>query len=288
MLTTINNRKQNEIEEAENDMFNASSEGNLDNIRKLIEHGIKSDFVNNATRYTPVMVAAISGHHKVVEYLLSNGSTTKNWTFPVVPYNDDYYSILDYLVIKDNLVCLKQFLKYGRKVVHPPLYIAIEFSRINIVEWIIKEYPESVNNKDQRGRFPLEAAVINWHTNLTKLLLENGANPNILPYYSFSLFHQAIFDGRGDIVDLMIQHNVDLTFRPNELLLFAIKSCDEKTVEVLLNNGVSISLEHIRIVLEKKKFNMAHLLLQYNPGIFLGELSLHHLLSNPSKSYQGI
>ena len=53
-------------------LFNASRDGNFEKVKKLLTAGVPFDW-QDPYGYTPLMIAAINGHHEVVELLLNKG-----------------------------------------------------------------------------------------------------------------------------------------------------------------------------------------------------------------------
>ena len=56
------------------DLFNASGDGNLKKVKKLLMAGVPFDWQHPSSGYTPLIVAAENGHHEVVELLLTKGA----------------------------------------------------------------------------------------------------------------------------------------------------------------------------------------------------------------------
>ncbi len=96
-----------------------------------------------------------------------------------------------------------------------PLYYAILCGFLWLIEHLIVTYPGDV---DARGGYygtPLLAAVRKEDVNATPSPLQHGAGVHDLENGDTSPLHGASYSGRIDIVQLLLEHNVDVNL-PNE------------------------------------------------------------------------
>ncbi len=71
-----------------------------------------------------------------------------------------------------------------------------------------------IESKNQYGATPLYLAVFNGHTEVAKLLLDKGANPNITDtFYKSSIIDSALQKQRPEIVRALIARGVPLSLR---------------------------------------------------------------------------
>jgi hypothetical protein len=69
----------------------------------------------------------------------------------------------------------------------------------------------NVNMKDFRfGRTPLHWAAYNGHVEITRLLLQNGADVNVRSYGGYTPLHWAAYQGNVDILHLLVENGADL------------------------------------------------------------------------------
>ncbi|OTF74150.1 hypothetical protein BLA29_005591, partial [Euroglyphus maynei] len=92
---------------------------------------------------------------------------------------------------------------------------------------LLGDEAENINSQDSKGRTALHEAVISDSIECARLLLINGADPNVRPLclksesktspsLSKSCLHIAAQKGNLDMVRLLIEFNADLFFRDND------------------------------------------------------------------------
>ena len=84
------------------------------------------------------------------------------------------------------------------------------FGQIKILEWLIKK-GANVNHQDKIGYSSLHFCGQEQNIEVAKILLENGANPNILDKHDNSPLWTAIFNSKGkfELVELLRINNAD-------------------------------------------------------------------------------
>lgn len=111
---------------------------------------------------------------------------------------------------KNNYI-LEQLLKKGVNldIKHPilgkyPIHTAVYFENYEAVELLLKYNKKFVNlQNDVDGWTPLEDAALRGNVNITKLLLDYGANPLIKDYSNNTAIDLAANFGKGAIVKLL-------------------------------------------------------------------------------------
>lgn len=118
----------------------AAREGNLDVVKALVQAGADID-KRNAVRETPIMLAAITGDTKIVEYLLSKEAQINQpgWT---------------------------------------PLLYAATNGHVEVIKLLIENHAY-IDSSAPNGSTPLMMAVRGGHITAAQLLLEEGADPTI-------------------------------------------------------------------------------------------------------------
>jgi hypothetical protein len=100
-------------------------------------------------------------------------------------------------------------------------------------------------------RLPVELAIENNFIHITKYLLENGANPNIIinDYTKRTLLMQSILDGQLEIITLLLSHGANLDtpdIYGNRALHFAAKAIfGSEIIEILIRHGAKPRLQNI-------------------------------------------
>ncbi|CAJ0580832.1 unnamed protein product, partial [Mesorhabditis spiculigera] len=166
-----------------------SKEGNSDFVNEMLKHvpaSIRSEppIYNHlvvkefATEYgfTPLHLAAQSGHDALVRMLLNQGvqvdatSTTMN-------------------VI--------------------PLHLAAQQGHIAVVGMLLSRSTQQQHSKDWRGRTPLHLAAMNGHYEMVSLLIAQGSNINVMDQNGWTGLHYATKAGHLNVVKLFIKSSAD-------------------------------------------------------------------------------
>ncbi|CAJ0941647.1 unnamed protein product, partial [Mesorhabditis belari] len=163
--------------------------GNSDFVNEMLKHvpaSIRSEppIYNHlvvkefATEYgfTPLHLAAQSGHDALVRMLLNQGvqvdatSTTMN-------------------VI--------------------PLHLAAQQGHIAVVGMLLSRSTQQQHSKDWRGRTPLHLAAMNGHYEMVSLLIAQGSNINVMDQNGWTGMHFATKAGHLQVVKLFIKSSAD-------------------------------------------------------------------------------
>jgi ankyrin repeat protein len=101
------------------------------------------------------------------------------------------------------------------------LYYAVLCGFRGLIEHLIPTYPKDVDARgdyyDSRDDSPLFTAFVkeDIDTTVTLLLLQRGADVNILDKHGVNHLHRASQGGRLDIVLLLLEHNADINLPSN-------------------------------------------------------------------------
>ena len=150
----------------------------------LVNHGAKINMADE-NGFTPLHLAVEEslGQIKILE-LLSKNDDINN-------FNKDGKSLLHLSIEKRGDMKTFQWLvekganinvidRDGCNILHS----AARFGRTDIVEWLIKHHPidEIINKQDNNGNTALHYSVDGSFYDLTKTLLSNGSDVNVLNY----------------------------------------------------------------------------------------------------------
>ncbi|VDP35611.1 unnamed protein product [Heligmosomoides polygyrus] len=141
----------------------------------IYNHHVVKEF---ATEYgfTPLHLAAQSGHDSLVRMLLNQGvqvdatSTTMN-------------------VI--------------------PLHLAAQQGHIAVVGMLLSRSTQQQHAKDWRGRTPLHLAAMNGHYEMVSLLIAQGSNINVMDQNGWTGMHFATKAGHLNVVKLFVKSSAD-------------------------------------------------------------------------------
>jgi len=148
-------------------------------------------------------------------------------------------------------------IKQGAKV---DIFSALYLDRKDLVESVLKDKPDAwratlgeARRLEERIR-PLHLAVERRNRDTVKLLLEKGADPNVLGFGSWPqhvgdtpcpALHIAVRRERKDIVDLLLEHDADInrTGYVQSALACAAEAGSEDMVEHLLARGADVNAD---------------------------------------------
>ena len=187
----------------------ACEEGDLDFVKTLINSGIDINGIGSEG-FTPLMMASSNDEAEIVDYLLKQGAdvnqTFNGWTALMeaadegalasmkhllsagadVNYYGTAYSptAISMAASEGKLACLKLLLAHGADINGigksiPPLHIAAEEDKRNIIEYLISQKVD-LDKKDAGGHTALMYAAAEGQEYTVVLLVEAGADKSII------------------------------------------------------------------------------------------------------------
>ena len=128
-----------------------------------------------------------------------------------------------------------------------PLYYAVLCGFRQLIGHLISSYPEDVNTMGGYHGSPLFAALIKEDIDVASLLLQRGANLNILDEIGRSALHRAAEGGRIHIADLLLKHGADVDL-PNSsgdsALSLASYKGQIEMLRLLLQHGADVNFKN--------------------------------------------
>lgn len=117
-------------------------------------------------------------------------------------------------------------------------------TKVNVIEMVQEaiESGEDVNVVDKMGNSPLFISIIKKNLEIVELLLENGANTNVV-VQSYSPLLLSIEQGQEQIAKALINANADLNFRGHEgftPLMAAVRDGHFSILKLLLSEGCDV------------------------------------------------
>ena len=201
-------------EEGRTPLHHAVKDNRLDIVKLLVESGAD---VNAPDNYglTPLHYAVHCGYEKFVDFLLRHGAD---------PNAKDIggNTPLHISAFEGHPATIILPLELGSRSEEPETYM-------RIAKLLIKSGAD-VNMKNNGGRTPLHAAVLQNRIDIVRLLLESGADPNarcrnlylappdggelaLLPASEVTPLHMAANGGYEDLVKLLLESGADPTAR---------------------------------------------------------------------------
>ena len=112
-------------------------------------------------------------------------------------------------LIKKDLNIINKISKEG----YSALTLACYYSNNEIANYLIK-HVKDINSKSSYGT-PLMAATIKKNSYLTKLLLENNADPNLSDRNNSTALHYSVIFNQEKIIELLIKYNAKSDIKDN-------------------------------------------------------------------------
>ena len=212
-------------------LYIATQGNHAEVVKLLLGHtGIN---VNLATLHgiTPLHMAAQYNHAEVAKLLLAapgikvdlrrpNGATA---LYTAVQAN--FPGIVEQLVRRGadaNLALLD-----GKT----PLYLAARRGYLEVVRILLHAPGIRVKHETGERLHPLEAAALQGHKDIVRLLLRNGADPNIKSSTGFTPLHVACVAGNTAIVEMLLQSGADPEVEAGEPGRVGQTACDLAELE---------------------------------------------------------
>ncbi|RZC32917.1 Ankyrin repeat domain containing protein, partial [Asbolus verrucosus] len=153
-----------------------------------------------------------------------------------------------HLDVSKALINNKAKINVNDKLGLTPLHLAAANGHLEVVKMLNRiEYKVNVNMKTIKGISPLQHATGMEDLELTKLLLENGADPNLKNNEGYAILH--IIASRGDnlkMFKLLVQHGalVNISGKKGETPLHVAAGRGKTGIaKFLIENGAIVNAE---------------------------------------------
>ncbi|EAY03221.1 hypothetical protein TVAG_421090 [Trichomonas vaginalis G3] len=205
----------------------------------LVERGFE---INGTFSKKPVSFFAFNSKNpEITKYLVSKGLDLNSYFEPQNIY------LIHYIITKCNSKIGLALEKYiDLSVVDgngkSPLILAIDnkLSR-EIIEKLINKNHDLVNMNDKEGKYPLYYALKYINSDVIKLLLENGVNPNTTQYDNQDIIFYLIKKNVSvELIKLFIDHGLEFhqsDKNGKKALHHAIKIKNKDIIGFLVDNG---------------------------------------------------
>ena len=195
-------------------LYIAAQEGHVEVVKLLL--GAPDIDVNSATLThgsAPLLIAASNGHEEIVKLLLAvpgidiDMRKTDEATPLLMAIQAGFPGIVEQLVRWGADINL------GLSDGTTPLYDAAYDGFIEAVRILIQSPDLRVNQGAGKKRVPLVAAAEYGHKDIVKLLIRNGADPNITTDIGLTALHVACLQGHEAIVQMLLHFGAGLDAR---------------------------------------------------------------------------
>ena len=226
---------------------------------------------------TPIHVAAASGKHRVIDYILSQGidvnvKNSAGETLLHVAAGEGQAATAEFLISKGADVNAKD--RWKRTPLHlaamcghtktaelliskgadanemtngvaTPLHVAALFGQIKAAELLISKGAD-VNTKDNTGNTPLHWAAEASHTKTAEFLISKGADVNAMNENGWTALHYAASEGHTATAEFLISKGADVNATDDDgetALDPAIESKHKETEKLLRAHGAKTGAE---------------------------------------------
>ncbi|GAV77266.1 Ank_2 domain-containing protein/Ank_3 domain-containing protein/Ank_4 domain-containing protein/PGG domain-containing protein [Cephalotus follicularis] len=216
----------NEVNElGETALFTAAEKGHLDVVNELLKYtNRESVSMKNRSGFDPLHIAAVQGHHAIVQVLLehdpglSNTYGPSNATPLISAATRGHTAVVNELLSKDG-----GLLEISRSNGKNALHLAARQGHADIVKALLSKDPQLARRTDKKGQTALHMAVKGQSCEVVKLLLEADAAIVMLPdKFGNTALHVATRKKRVEIVNellLLPDTNVNALTRDHKTAL---------------------------------------------------------------------
>jgi ankyrin repeat protein len=209
------------------DIITASAEGNLVEVKELVERDPQLVYTKDETGRTPLHWACRGVHLEILKFLVENGAD-------VNIRDNNGITPLTSTVARNHIEASKFLLDNGAKTeiadnlqIAPILYALTSESK-NVLELLIKR-GASLEVKNDYKRTPLlltcrESGSIE----IAKILIENGANINAVDLMGDTPLTLAAWRGFEEIVNYLLDKNAEFSASGNEGIELLSYSADKR------------------------------------------------------------
>uniref|UniRef100_A0A2P2JKD0 Ankyrin repeat-containing protein At3g12360 n=1 Tax=Rhizophora mucronata TaxID=61149 RepID=A0A2P2JKD0_RHIMU len=174
----------NEVNElGETALFTAADKGHLEVVTELLKYSSKECLSRkNKSGFDPLHVAALQGHHAIVQVLLDHDPSLSRTNGPsnatplVSAATRGHSLVVNELLSKDS-----GLLEISKSNGKNALHLAVRQGHVDVVKALLSKDPQLARRTDKKGQTALHMAVKGQSCEVVKLLLEADAAIVMLP-----------------------------------------------------------------------------------------------------------
>lgn len=203
-----------------NRIFKAIQKGNRDEVERLLRETPNLILVKDEKNLSPLMMAMYYHEFEIANLLLDR-------MVALTVFEAAATGRLVHLI--SNLAHKPELVNAYSDDGFQPLGLAAYFGKVEAVKYLIKAGAE-VNSpsKNSLGVTPLQSAVAGGHLEITRVLLEAGASPNVRERGGYTPLHTAAQNGDVEVVRSLIFGGADVE---------AVSEKNEKPLDIALKSG---------------------------------------------------
>lgn len=223
---------------------------------------------NGVSLHDQLKHAISSGNEELVLRLLARRS------LPNTPDSQQSDPLVPAAIGDDRLAIARHLLDAGYDIhaknrnSRTALHLAALYASIDAVEFLFDNAFVQLDASDDYGRTALMLAIEQRRYEITKLLLQKGADPNVLDRARRAAIHLAVSNSDHETVELLLDHgaNANVSFRDGgSILKKALEKDNLRIARMLLRAGAQGGLldgKAVRDAAGSGRSNLIHLLVQ--------------------------
>ena len=223
----------------ENDspLHTAVRQGQLEEVRRLLDQPDVDVNCVNAEHETPLHLACALGHSSIIEPLIAFGANV----FIKDSDNRDCYdrmSSFEICKVVNRLLYGQNLWLKGPTFTSKdgPLHTAVKLGQLETMQDILDHKTVDINDKNSARETPLHIACAMGHNGIVHMLISNGTSMSGRDSYNNAPIHRAAAMGHTDTVNMLVEFGCDPTIRGYQgrsLLHFACGTGNNTFLEML-------------------------------------------------------
>ena len=213
--------------------FKAIQTGNKNTVERLLRETPDLILARDKSNLSPLMTAMYHHEIEIANLLLDR-------MLALTIYEAAATGKMVHLI--SNLACEPELVNAYSDDGFQPLGLAAYFGHKKAVEYLIKAGAELNSvSKNKMAVTPLQSAVAGRNLEITRLLIETGASPNVRERGGYTPLHTAAHNGDVEIVRSLVFGGADLEAKSDkeETPLDMALDAGHNEVAVLLNSGIT-------------------------------------------------
>ncbi len=233
------------------DFKKALINGDIDIVKKYLEHRTNANVKDSSSGFTPLMIASINGYIDVVKLLVEKGAKlnakdTGGCTALYYASKSGYIDVVRLLLDKGALVDV--LTSKGVSILH----IAALCQQKFVVELLLSK-GVMVGITDSSGQTALHYAVAGFEekdlnkdggVGIVNMLIDNGADVNAVSNSGSTPLHYAALNGHKNVVELLISKGAQINGSTNggfSAVMLALSNKHIDVAKVLSSHGADVS-----------------------------------------------
>jgi ankyrin repeat protein len=217
------------------EFFVAVREGKLDRVIRMLEFDVDLVHEKDERGVSPVLLACYHGHHEVAEALVARKVLLT--IFEAVA-TGRLTQIIRLLAREPDLITAYSADGFQ------PLGLAAFFGQLEVADYLIRAgAPINAASKNEMKAMPLHSAVAGDHFQIVSLLLENGADPNVIQNHKLTPLHLAAYNGNVPMIQLLLFNGADLSVTDDE---------GRKPLDIAVDRGFTSAVQLLKAGVTKR------------------------------------